>query len=92
MQNKSERERLIEKISQDYSQRIHISKDELDLSNIAEPEQYLILAEHWRYLLRLKKSLTDEQKKDIQEKIYKVQQFMREAEFGDKNVDRFNMI
>ena len=87
MQNKSERERLIEKISQDYSQRIHISKDELDLSNIAEPEQYLILAEHWRYLL-----ITDEQKKDIQEKIYKVQQFMREAEFGDKNVDRFNMI
>lgn len=59
-----------------------------------EKEEYRLLVGHWRYLLQQKKNARKAQDPELAEEIgksiFEVQQYMLMAQFGDRNIGRFN--
>ncbi len=51
----------------------------------------MLFVEHWMWLRdKRKNALEDEEKKKISDEINEIQQMMLVAQFGDRNVGRFN--
>ncbi len=92
MQNQSEREELIEALKRDKSLRIEIPKEIIEDVDPEEREDYILLAEHRKYLMRKRKESNDSEREELENKIFKVQQYMLIAQFGDKNIGRFTNI
>lgn len=91
MSNQSEREKLIERLKKDESERVKIPQDFIDDVNPSCLEDFTVLAEHWRYLENKKKNAKNlEEREKIADQIFKVRQYMLIAEFGDRNIARFN--
>jgi hypothetical protein len=92
MQDKSEREKLIEKLHNDKSIRIEIPEDIIDDVNPDNKRDYIVLAEYRRYLMRRRKNADDIEREALLKEIFRVQQYMSIAQYGDENIGRFNRV
>lgn len=55
-----------------------------------EVEEYRLLAGYWKYLMKKKKNSNSDEQKELSNKISEVQEYLLIAQFGDKNIKRFN--
>lgn len=92
MQNQSERKRLIERLKKDKSERIEIPKEVEKEFNAVDKNDYIILAEHWQYLMKKQKEVDESKKAEIADRIFQVQAYMMIAKSGDRNIGRFNEV
>lgn len=94
MSNKGEKEKeylkLIEQLKNDKSQREIMPEESFNLDGVAEPENFKLLTEHWKFLSKKRKTVIGEDEKELSERIGIISQYMIQARFGDRNVGRFN--
>ena len=92
-QRKIAYDKMILKLKEHPELRDSISSQNIDKKDIAEPENFVLFFEHWTYLRKTKKKAESE--KEIQkltDEIGEIQQFMLMAQYGDRNIGRFNQI
>lgn len=100
MLDKSQREKIrlqfLQRLRQDNNVRAVLPRDFYDNlkdEDIAELDDYILLAQHRRYLSNKKKMAQSEtEKKQLLNEIFTTQQYMLIAKFGDKNIGRFTNI
>lgn len=94
MLGKSEREKryneMIERLKNNKELRADIEIPDDVFKNVAEPDNLKLLIEHRRYLANERKKADEEKKKEFDAEIFKINQYMLMAEFGDRNIGRFN--
>lgn len=89
MYNRSQRERLIEQLKKNTDLRMEVPDYVVEAASPEDEENYRLLAGHWRYLMRKKRSASEEEKKELSKQLFDVEQYMKIAQFGDRNIERF---
>ena len=89
MLDKSTREELIEELKSDNSLLAEIPDGIVDDSNIVEKENYILFLRHLLFLNKKKNTSDEKERKQLLRRIFIVQEYMLEAQYGDYNLKRF---
>lgn len=87
-------ERLIEELRRNQSIRATIPQTDIDRiranTNIENEDEYWLLAEYLKYLKIQKREKDNQRTDELIEQIHNVERYLLEAQFGDRNIGRFN--